>query len=102
MKLNALDKKDITDELTACFSGQHEVRKVVIFGSFLNSDEPGDVDVAVLQDSDEGYLSLAMRYRRLTRPIAKRLPVDIVPIRTSATTSAFLAELDDGRVIYER
>lgn len=102
MKLTDADKRQIERELAACLSRQPEVRKVVIFGSFLSSDDPGDVDVAVFQDSQEDYLPLAMRYRRLTGPVARRIPLDIVPLRASSSGGSFLRELDRGQVIYER
>ena len=102
MKLTALNKRRIARELAACLSQQPEVCKVVIFGSFLSSDDPGDVDVAVFQDSQEDYLPLAMRYRRLTGSVARLIPLDIVPVRASSSGGAFLQELDRGQVIYER
>ena len=46
---------------------EREVCRIVVFGSFVNSDNPHDMDVAVFQDSDEKYLPLAMKYRRKTR-----------------------------------
>ena len=74
---------------------------MVVFGSFLTTEEPHDLDAAVFQDSDESYLPLAMKYRLLVRPIAQRIPVDIVPIRPGAT-GAFLKEIEEGEVVYER
>jgi len=102
VKLTSSEKSRISQELADCFSLQPEVRKVVIFGSFLNSDDPRDVDVAVFQESQEGYLPLAMRYRRITRPIAQQIPLDIVPLRASETSAIFAREISRGQVIYER
>lgn len=73
------EKLRIQNELADCFRRQPEVRKVVIFGSFLTSSTPHDLDLAVFQDSQEEYLPLALRYRRLTRPIAQQIPLDILP-----------------------
>jgi uncharacterized protein len=102
VKLTDADKKKITNELATSLCQQPEVRKVVIFGSFLSSNDPGDVDVAVFQDSQEGYLPLAMRYRRITRPVAARIPLDIVPLRAGDAGGEFLREIERGQVIYER
>jgi len=108
MLLSNEDKQSIAGELVSCLSCQPEVRKLLIFGSFVTGSDPGDLDVAVFQDSNEGYLPLAMRYRRLTRALAQRIPLDIIPIRVapplslSSTSSAFLSELNRGQVIYER
>lgn len=89
-------------DLAVRLSQEQEVRKVVVFGSFLTSTAPNDLDVAVFQDSDESYLPLALKYRRLLRPIADQIPVDVIPVRPDASASEFLAEIDKGRVIYER
>jgi len=37
------------------------VNKIIIFGSFVNSMEPRDIDIAVFLYSDEPYLSLVMK-----------------------------------------
>src|SRR4051812_18221327 len=100
MHLTVEEKTSIERDLVSCLSRQPEVRKLVIFGSFLGSSEPHDLDIAVFQDSQEAYLPLAMRYRRLTRVLAQRIPLDIIPIRASEAGGAFLAEIDRGQVIY--
>jgi predicted nucleotidyltransferase len=81
---------------------EREVCRIVIFGSFVNSDDPHDLDVAVFQDSDEKYLPLAMKYRRKTRDIARMIPMDILPLRAGIQGDTFLDEIDRGEVIYER
>jgi hypothetical protein len=103
MVFSDADKEFIKRELAACFTGENEVRKVVIFGTFLNRSEPHDLDVIVFQDSQEAYLPLALKYRKLTRSISNRIPLDIIPLRSGAsTTSFFLKEIEKGEVIYER
>jgi predicted nucleotidyltransferase len=97
-----IDKNEIKQELAACLSREKEVRRVVVFGSFLTVPAPHDLDVAVFQDSDEDYLPLALRYRRATRSIARRIPLDIFPVRPSGASGPFLAEIARGEVIYER
>ena len=62
-------KKEIKKQLAACLSVAKEIRKVLIFGSFLNNPNSQDLDVAIFQDSDETYLPLALKYRRLTNTI---------------------------------
>ncbi len=94
-------KESIKRRLVGCLKDQKEIRKIVVFGSFLTSPSPNDVDVAVFQDSQEGYLTLAMKYRRLTRDIARLLPLDIIPVRMEMTGSAWAAEIEQGEVIYE-
>ena len=91
MVFTDLDKESIKRDLAACLACEKKVRKVVIFGSFLNRSEPHDLDVAVFQDSQEGYLPLALKYRKLTRSISSRIPLDIIPLRydASATLPSF-------------
>jgi uncharacterized protein len=95
-------KEQIKQELAACLRQEREVRKVVVFGSFLTSTAPNDLDVAIFQDSEETYLPLAMKYRRLLRPIADQIPIDVIPVRANGASGPFLAEIQKGEVIYER
>jgi predicted nucleotidyltransferase len=89
-------------QLISCLEGEQEVRKIVVFGSFLNSSDPNDLDVAVFQDSSEKYLPLAMKYRKKTRAIAHIIPLDILPLRADARSEVFMDEIERGEVIYER
>lgn len=101
MLLDNAEKQRIKQDLVACLDGQREIRKVVIFGSFLTSPNPNDLDIAVFQDSDDTYLPLAMKYRRLLRPIANRIPIDVIPVRRSGAGGWFLHEIQKGEVVYE-
>jgi uncharacterized protein len=97
------DKEAIKRDLAASLGAEKEVRKVVVFGSFLKLPEPGDIDVAVFQDSQEPYLPLALKYRKLARSISGRIPLDIFPIRHDASAaSPFMEEIGKGEVVYER
>ena len=82
-------------------SQEDEISKIVIFGSFLKAKEPNDIDVAIFQNSKEIYLNLAMKYRKLTREIAKTLPVDIIPLKDNSS-GIFLNEIIAGEIIYEK
>ncbi|RQV96063.1 nucleotidyltransferase domain-containing protein [bacterium] len=102
MKFSNEIKDRLKRELKACLSPEKEVNKIILFGSFLTAKNPNDIDVAVFQDSDEPYLSLAMKYRKLTRKIAQVIPLDIIPIRSNAPHTEFLNEIESGELIYER
>ncbi len=102
MRLSPADKQRIQVDLVKCLRGEREVRKVVGFGSFLKRDDPDDLDVAVFQDSDEPYLPLAIKYRRLTRSIARRIPLGVIPVRFGVAGGQFLQEIQKGHVDYER
>jgi len=102
MSLTEKQKDELKKELVSCLSSDEEVRKIVIFGSFLSSSDPHDLDVAVFQESNEAYLPLALKYRRKTRPIAGKIPLDIFPVRSNAKDHTFLLEIDRGEVLYER
>jgi predicted nucleotidyltransferase len=101
MKISRQEKESIKRELAACLKGEPEVKKVVVFGSFITVEDPNDLDVAIFQDSSEGYLPLAMKYRRITRTLARRIPLDILPLRSGAS-GVMLEEIALGEVIYER
>ena len=95
-------KQSLKRKLVSLLENEREVCRIVIFGSFLNSDEPPDIDVAIFQDSDEKYLPLAMKYRKKTRAIARMIPLDILPLKAGVQDGAFMDEIERGEVIYER
>ena len=96
-------KKDIIKlQLIESLKPEEEINKIIVFGSFLSSENPNDIDVAILQDSEEPYLSLAMKYRRLTRKIAKTIPIDIIPLKLTNPANSFLSEIEAGEIIYEK
>jgi len=95
-------KQLLKQQLVGLLKREKEVCRIVIFGSFLNSDNPHDLDVAVFQDSDKKYLPLAMKYRRKTRDIARRIPLDIIPLKVGAQGEVFIDEIQQGEIIYER
>jgi hypothetical protein len=79
MRLTAQGKSVLKREPVAHLRTEKEVQKIVIFGSFLHSGNPHDLNVAVFQDSIEPYLPLALKYRQNTPSIARRIPLDILP-----------------------
>lgn len=96
------EKEELKHEVASCLRDEKEIRKIIIFGSFLHSNEPHDLDVAVFQDSPDSYLPLAMKYRKKTRLIARKIPLDIFPIRTGTEDDPFLSEVAQGEIIYEK
>jgi len=96
------EKQALKNELVACLKGNPDIRKIVIFGSFVTSDNPPDMDVAIFQESTDGYMKLSMEYRKLIRPVSNKIPIDIFPIRTDAGEASILSEIDNGEVVYER
>ena len=102
MKFNKKIKDTIIQELLQSLKPEKEILKIIVFGSFLESKNPNDIDVAIYQDSEESYLTLAMKYRRLTRSIARTIPIDIIPVKSDASDNTFLSEIEAGELIYER
>jgi uncharacterized protein len=96
-KKNGL-KKELVEHLQIA----PEISKIIIFGSFLVDDAPNDIDIAIVQNSKLPYLTLAMKYRKLTRSVARQLPLDIIPLKTGAINSSILDAIAQGEVIYER
>lgn len=101
MLLTPQDKQRIKREVVAALRQEREIRKIVVFGSFVSSNAPNDLDIAIFQNSDEKYLPLALKYRRLLRPVAPDLPLDVVPIRPSPQPCTFLTEILKGETLYE-
>jgi predicted nucleotidyltransferase len=102
MLLTEQEKKSIKKELVDSLCHEPEISKIVVFGSFLVSSDPHDLDVAVFQTSNQSYLPLALRYRKITRSIASRIALDILPIREGVKDSVMLESIFKGEVIYER
>jgi len=68
----------------------------------VTSENPNDIDIAIFQNSKDSYLTLAMKYRKLTRKLSQKIPLDIIPIKADACNSTFLSEIEAGELIYER
>lgn len=102
MELGPIEKEALKRDLVSCLAGDKAVQRIVIFGSFNKSDNPADMDVAVFQSSTEPYIPLAMRYRRQTRSLARRIPLDIIPLKAGVQPSFLLKEIEAGETVYER
>ena len=102
MKFSTQQKNELKKELVSCLVPDKEIVKIVVFGSFVESENPNDMDVAVFQNSDEGYLPLAMKYRKRIRSVSKKIPIDIIPLKSQVKSDPFLFEIERGEVIYER
>lgn len=100
--MNGLDKESIKKDVVRCLSGEEEIRRIVVFGSFNVTESPNDIDVAVFQQSNAPYLELALKYRKMLRPVLHRIAVDVIPIRPDPAHTTFLSEIEAGEVIYER
>ena len=101
MKRNQAEKDFLRRQVVDCLADDHHVRRIVLFGSFLTSDDPQDMDVAVFQDSEAAYLPLALEYRRRLRPVTRRIPVDVIPVRPSPAAGPLLGDIEAGEVLYE-
>jgi len=78
-----------------------EINKIIIFGSFIKSKNPNDIDIAIIQNSDNNFLTLSLKYRKVLRELSKQIPLDIVPLKENAK-GAFMDEIKNGKIIYER
>lgn len=101
MTSSGLKKELLKDKIRDALIKEPEIQRIVLFGSFLRSSTPNDIDVAIFQNSDRNYITLAMKYRKLLRNISKIIPVDILPIK-SETKNFFIEEIEKGETIYER
>lgn len=74
------DKEKLKSELVSALAEDEKVEKIVIFGSFMISSTPHDMDVAVFCDSEDDYLTLAMDLRKKLRSLSRVIPIDLLPI----------------------
>ena len=96
------NKETLKHHIVDSLKSETEIQRIVLFGSFTSSDNPHDIDIAIFQNSDEDYLRLAMKYRRLTRDISRQIPLDIIPLKAGSISCAFLEEIERGEIVYER
>ncbi|MBW1759447.1 MAG: nucleotidyltransferase domain-containing protein [Deltaproteobacteria bacterium] len=101
MTVSNHQKELIKSQIREKLSKEQEIQKIVLFGSFVNSNNPNDIDIAIFQNSNEKYLSLSLKYRKLVRDISKILPIDVIPLKINAK-GTFLNEIESGEIIYER
>jgi predicted nucleotidyltransferase len=100
--MTRLDKETIKKDVVQCLAGAREIRRIVVFGSFLTAEAPNDIDVAVFQESNASYLELAMKYRKMLRPVYRKIAVDVIPVRPEPDHTSFLGEIEAGEIVYER
>ena len=97
------NKYKVKQDLIAALEDDSAVEKIIIFGSFLTSEQPHDLDVAIFSTSPADYLTQAMSFRRKLRNIARIIPLDVVPVSTlTSYDSSFLQEILKGEIIYEK
>ena len=97
-----MDKQFIISEIINKLSILPDIDKIIIFGSFVKSDTPCDLDIAVFSSSHDNYLTLALNYRKSLRDLTKIIPLDVIPLKTDIRDCSFLNEINSGEVIYER
>lgn len=97
-----LNKIRLKNEIVNSLKGENEIEKIIIFGSFNSNEFPNDLDIAVIQNSSDDYLTLSLKYRKLVRSISSQIAVDIFPVINKKTNSFFENEIESGEVIYER
>ena len=100
--MNEKDKTFIKNQVIELLKDEPEVKRIVIFGSFLTSADPHDIDIAIFQNSDQAYIPLALKYRKKMRALSRKIALDIVPIKENSVKSQFLLEVNSGENIYER
>jgi len=102
MELTNEDKQHLKEDIVDCFREEKEIQRIVLFGSFVHSASPHEVDIAIFQDTDETYLPLALKYRRLLHPVSRKIPLDVIPIRPNPLSTALFQEIEKGELIFER
>ena len=101
MNLTETKKLDFIETIKDKLSQFSEINKVILFGSFTKTNNPNDIDIAIVQNSEDNFLTLSLKYRKVLRELSKMIPLDIVPIKTNSK-GVFLEEINTGQVVYER
>lgn len=101
MVLSDSKKQNFIKIIKEKLSQYKEINKIILFGSFIKSNNPNDIDIAIIQNSNENFLTLSLKYRKILRELSKQIPLDIVPVKQNAK-GVFLDDINKGQVIYER
>ncbi len=100
--LSESEKNELKSKIANSLLSSSEIEKIIIFGSFLDAQSPNDIDIAIFQNSSDNYLTLALKYRKMIRDVSKEIPVDVIPIKSSAIKNFLIDEIEKGEVIYAR
>lgn len=101
MNITNTKKQNFINVIKEKLSQFSEVNKVVLFGSFVTSNNPNDIDIAIIQNSNDNFLTLSLKYRKVLRELSKTIPLDIIPIKDNSD-GVFLEEINKGQVVYEK
>ena len=101
MSLTDNNKVNFINIIKDKLSQFQEVNKIILFGSFVNSNHPNDIDIAIVQNSNDNFLTLSLKYKKVLRELSKMIPLDIVPIKENSK-GVFLEEINKDQVVYER
>ncbi len=99
--MNTPTKESYIDFIKSHLLQFPEIKKIVIFGSFFKTKDPNDIDIAIVQDSNNNFLTLSLKYRKALRELSKKIALDIVPLKKDFD-GFFAEEIQKGRIIYER
>jgi predicted nucleotidyltransferase len=101
MSLTEHNKVQFINTIKKQLSQFSEVNQIILFGSFIQSKNPNDIDIAIIQNSNENFLTLSLKYRKVLRELSKLIPLDIIPVKQNSE-GIFLNEINKGTVVYER
>jgi len=101
MSLTNTTKQSFINTIKDKLSQFNEVNKVILFGSFIHSNNPNDIDIAIVQNSNDNFITLSLKYRKVLRELSKIIALDIVPIKAN-TNGIFMNEINKGKIVYER
>jgi predicted nucleotidyltransferase len=102
MHMTPAAKNKIKNKVLEQLCSDKAIKKIVVFGSFVTSDDPVDMDLAIFSESERDYLTQAMEYRKKLRDIAGQIPIDVIPVKIPHEEVSFMKEINNGEVIYEK
>ena len=49
-------KEKIKNDLISIFCSEQEIETIILFGSFIHSDNPNDLDIAIIEQIEKGVV----------------------------------------------
>jgi hypothetical protein len=102
MLLSKEQKQELKDQIVASLISDSNIMKIVIFGSFLESAAPKSINVAIFQESTEGYFQLSIKYQKKVKALARKIQINTFPIRNIIEEATVLSEMEVLEVVFER
>lgn len=100
MLITKEEKTEIKHLLTEKISGP-EVKQLILFGSFVESNNLNEINIAIISEENLDYISKVKKYRQKIKDLSKKIPVQIFPLLKSEN-SYLHDKIKHGITLYSR